>query len=391
MGFRVLTGLENLEVASGPGVNAALVCNQASVDAGLRRTGDRLVSMPGINLRMLLAPEHGLYGVEQDMIPVGDGNDAGLGVQIKSLYGRTEGSLTPDVPALSGIDVLFFDLQDVGSRYYTWISTLVNCMRACAEAGVKVVVLDRPNPLGGVVVEGGGVGVEYRSFVGVHDISVRHGMTLGELAGMIRDEAGMRCELEVVKMSGWQRRMRFRETGLPWVAPSPNMPTARTTKVYPGMCLVEGTNMSEGRGTTKPFELCGAPFIEPFAFCRELNSLGLQGLHFRPEYFRPQFHKFAGNVCGGFHVHVTDPEMFRSYLAGVAVLLTARRMYGGEFQWRTEPYEFVSDKPAIDLLTGGDTVRRWIDEGRELRDFREMFEEGAAAFEIRREQWLLYK
>jgi uncharacterized protein YbbC (DUF1343 family) len=390
MSFRVLTGVENLEVPAGGRVRAALVSNQASVDGSLRRTADRLSSMKGIELKALLAPEHGMYGVEQDMVAVGDAVDAHLGMPVKSLYGGNEETLAPAAGLLKDCDAVFVDLQDVGSRYYTFVSTLFHCMKVCAAAGPRVVVLDRPNPIGGLLVEGNGVEPRFKSFVGVHNLAVRHGMTIGELAGMLNLEEGIGCRLEVVRMSGWSRGMPFSGTGLPWVAPSPNMPSPSTAMVYPGMCLVEGTNLSEGRGTTRPFELCGAPFIDPFAFCKELNSLGLPGAYFRPDYFKPQFHKFSGRVCGGFQLHFTDPQLFKPYLAGVAVLAAAKRMYPDGFAWRTERYEFVSDRPAIDLLTGTDLVRKWIDEGRQLRDFREFFEAGAEEFAQRRKQYLLY-
>ena len=391
MSFRVFTGLENFDPPPSAKVRAGLVCNQASVDAGLRRAVDRLASSHGLDLRVLFGPEHGIYGVEQDMAPVQDTKDAALCLPVRSLYGCETSSLEPPVELLSECEVLLFDLQDVGSRYYTFVSTLIRCMRVCAKAGVGLIVLDRPNPIGGIAVEGNGVESGFKSFVGEHDFAVRHGMTIGELAMMVHAEENIGCELEVVRMTGWRRNMLFHETGLPWIATSPNMPTVRTAMVYPGMCLLEATNLSEGRGTTRPFELCGAPFIDPLALCRELNASGLAGVYFRPEYFKPQFHKFFGKVCGGFQVHVTDPTIFRPYLTGVAVLLTVRKMYADKFRWRTDAYEFVEDKPAIDLLAGTELVRRWIERERPLREFREFFEEGAAGFTKRREPHLLYR
>ncbi|MBI5524937.1 MAG: DUF1343 domain-containing protein [Deltaproteobacteria bacterium] len=386
----VIPGISRFRIPRGRRVDAALVCNQASVDPRLRRTADIVAALPGVRLRWLLGPEHGLCGVEQDMVGVGHSTDGPTGVPVVSLYGSAPSSLAPPKRVLEDVDVLIFDLQDIGSRYYTFFSTLVHCMRACAAAGARMVVLDRPNPLGGVAVEGNGVESGFESFVGIHDMPVRHGMTVGEMALMVNAEAGIGCDLRVVPMRGWQRGMDFSDTRLPWVAPSPNMSAPTTALVYPGMCLFEGTHLSEGRGTTRPFELFGAPFVDPFALCRRLESLKLPGVAFRPDFFKPQFHKFAGQVCGGAQAHVTDARTFRPYLSGVAVLAAVKRLWPNEFRWRTEPYEFVGDRPAIDLLTGTDKVRMWVDEGRPLREFRAFFDKGAAAFKKRRKQFLLY-
>ncbi|MFA6034433.1 MAG: DUF1343 domain-containing protein [Myxococcota bacterium] len=390
--MKVVTGLERFHPAgSGKALNACLVCHQASVDSALQRSADLLASAKGVRLKWLLGPEHGLYGVEQDMIGVGGGRDGATGLPVESLYGRDESTLGPPKKVLGSCDTLIFDLQDIGSRHYTFFATLVHCMKACAEAGVRVVVLDRPNPIGGVAVEGNGVKPGFESFVGVHNLAVRHGMTMGELALMVDDEAGMGCRLEIIPMDGWRRGMMFARTGLPWVAPSPNMPTTATALVYPGMCLVEGTNLSEGRGTTRPFELFGAPFIEPFRLVKKLRSYRLPGVAFRAEWFRPQFHKFAGELCGGAQVHVTDPAVFRPYLTGAAVLLAVKTLWPGSFGWRSGAYEFVKDIPAIDLLFGCDAPRKWIGQGRPLRVFREFFDDGGAEFCARRKQYLIYR
>jgi uncharacterized protein YbbC (DUF1343 family) len=386
----VIPGLSRFRIPRGRRVTAALVCNQASVDARLRRSADIVARLPGIRLRWLLGPEHGLYGAEQDMVGVGHSADGPTGVPIVSLYGSGPASLAPPKRVLEEVDAIIFDLQDVGSRYYTFFATLVHCMRVCASAGVPVIVLDRPNPLGGVAVEGNGIAKGFESFVGIHDMAVRHGMTVGEMALMVNSEARIGCNVRVVRMRGWRRAAGFGDTGLPWVAPSPNMPAPATALVYPGMCLIEGTNLSEGRGTTRPFELFGAPFIDPFGLCRKLESFRLPGVRFRPHRFKPQFHKFAGEVCGGAQVHVTDERRFKPYLSGVAVLAAVKEMWPGEFRWRTEPYEFVGDRPAIDLLTGTEKVRKWIEAGRPLREFRDFFDDGAAAFRKRRRPYLFY-
>ena len=390
--MRVVTGLERFHLAGrGRAVNACLVCHQASVDPALNRAADLLFAVRGLRLRWLLGPEHGLYGVEQDMIGMDDGRDGATGLPVASLYGRDESSLGPSEKVLGSCDALIFDLQDVGSRYYTFFATLVHCMRACAKAGVRVMVLDRPNPIGGTHVEGNGVAAGFASFVGVHNLAVRHGMTVGELALMIDEEAAIGCRLEIIPMEGWKRAMMFGSTGLPWVAPSPNMPTPATALVYPGMCLVEGTNLSEGRGTTRPFELFGAPFIEPFRLVKKLESYKLPGVAFRADWFRPQFHKFAGQLCGGAQIHVTDPAAFRPYLTGAAVLLAVKTLWPDSFRWRAEAYEFVKDVPAIDLLFGGDSPRRWIEQGKPLKQFREFFEQGAEEFTRRRKPYLIYR
>jgi uncharacterized protein YbbC (DUF1343 family) len=291
------------------------------------------------------------------------------------------------------------DLQDVGSRYYTYVWTMALALAAAARAGVAVVVLDRPNPLGGVAVEGGPVEPACESFVGLGCVAVRHGLTAGEIAGLVR--AGMPwgaprfagpldCDLTVITARGWRRAMDFSATGLPWVLPSPNMPTVDTAFVYPGLCLVEGTNLSEGRGTTRPFEIVGAPFLDGYRLATALNEAGLPGVRFRPLSFRPMFHKFAGHSCGGVQLHVTDRATFRPYRTGIALLRAAAGQAPGAFRWRTEAYEFVAERPAIDLLTGSDAVRRGIDAGASLAEITAAFQPFEREFAERRSASLLY-
>jgi uncharacterized protein YbbC (DUF1343 family) len=254
---------------------------------------------------------------------------------------------------LQDLDVFLVDLQDIGARYYTFIWTMYLCMRACEQAGVAVVVLDRPNPVNGVTTEGPLLDANYKSFVGMHPLPVRHGRSIGELAQQFRDEAFPKCRLTILPMKNWKREMWFDQTGLPWVMPSPNMPTLNTATVYPGLCLLEGTNISEGRGTTRPFEIFGAPFIDPERLCSELNNLKLSGVFFRENYFQPTFHKFAGELCGGAQLHVTDREIFQPFVTGVQIIKRIRRIYHEQFQWKQPPYEYEWKRLPIEILIGG--------------------------------------
>jgi len=321
-----------------------------------------------IDLRLLFGPEHGIRGAAQDMVSVCDARDPATGLLEVSLYGRSFESLSPSPANLSQIDVLVFDIQDVGARYYTYAATMALCMRAAKKAGVKVVVLDRPNPIGGLQVEGGGLEPGLESFCGLYPIPQRHGMTVGELARLYNCTFGIGCELETVACEGWSRRAYHDECDLPWVTPSPNMPTLETAMVYPGMCLLEGTNLSEGRGTTRPFELLGAPYVDGRKLADELRRLDLPGLLFRPCVIEPAFHKFAGQRCCAVQLHVTDRRTFNAYRTGIAVLIAVRKLWPEAFAWRTHVYEFRDDVPAIDLLTGKPAVREAIDRGQELEE-----------------------
>src|SRR6266404_2580605 len=302
-------------------------------------------------LRALFGPQHGYLGQTQDnMVEWKSYEHPRLGIAVYSLYGENR---EPTTQMLGGLDVLLIDLQDVGARYYTFIWTMYLCLRACEQNGIHVVILDRPNPINGITTEGPLLDPAYRSFVGLHPLLVRHGRTIGELAVLFREEAFPRCRLTVLPMKGWDRAMWFDETGLPWVMPSPNMPTLDTATVYPGMCLLEGTNLSEGRGTTRPFELFGAPFIDAEAFGRELNQLALPGVRFRENWFQPSFHKFAGEVCGGAQLHVTNRNLFTPYRTGIEIIRTIRRMYGDSFAWKQPPYEYEYERLPIEVLLGG--------------------------------------
>ena len=357
----VQTGLARL-LAEGSSLLAGrrlgLLVNATAVDAELRHAIDLLAGHAELKVTALFGPEHGVRGDAQDMIAVDGGRDARSGLPIHSLYGSTAASLTPTPAMLDDIDVMVFDIQDVGSRYYTFVWTMVLAMRACAAAGKAFCVLDRPNPIGGVEIEGPGIAAGFESFVGLVSCPNRHGLTAGELARWRHTVERLDLELIVLGMRGWERDMAFDHTGLPWVQPSPNMPTPDTALVYPGMCLVEGTALSEGRGTTRPFELAGAPHLDGHRLAAALTAHALPGVGFRPAVFTPMFHKHHGQACGGVQLHVTNPRTFRPYRTGVAFLKACRDQAPDRFAWRDKAYEFVDQIPAIDLLAGTDALRR---------------------------------
>lgn len=391
--MRVRTGLER--VLSGDdavlrGKRVGLIANPTTVDVELRHAVDLLHAEPGVDVRALFGPEHGLRGDAQDMISVGGGDDARTGLPVHSLYGADEASLEPSQESLAGLDAVVFDIQDVGSRYYTYVWTMVYAMRACARAGIELVVLDRPNPIGGALIEGGAIGEPYRSFVGLRSIPNRHGLTAGEIAMWARAAEGLDVGVHIVTMDGWTREMHYDDTGLPWVSPSPNMPTLETALVYPGMCLIEGTEASEARGTTRPFELVGAPYVDGYALAEMLDSEDLPGVAFRPLVFTPMFHKHARHACGGVQLHITDRVAFRPYRTGVGVLRAMRALWPEAFAWRERAYEFRSDVPAIDLLTGSSEVREAIDAGESLDAIAATWTEAQDAFAAERRQWFLY-
>jgi uncharacterized protein YbbC (DUF1343 family) len=371
------------------GLRVGLVCHPASVDQHLRHAVDLLAAARGVHLAALFGPEHGFYGQAQDLIGVlGQRDISGLGIH--SLYGDSFDSLRPTGEQLADLGALVIDLQDVGSRYYTFQATMFLCLEAASARGLKTFVLDRPNPLGGDVVEGPTLQAGFESFVGIHPVATRHGMTIGELARLYRAERRLTGELEVIACEGWRRGMDFEQTGLPWVLPSPNMPTVETAFVYPGQCLLEGTNLSEGRGTTRPFELCGAPWIEPRRLVARLEREGLPGVRFRPTWFQPTFHKFAGLLCGGVQLHVTDRQAFSPVRTSLSLLAVLRDLSGDKFAWRAEPYEFVADRPAIDLLFGSDRERLGLEAGVRAAELARVWEAEEAAFRQRRREFLLY-
>lgn len=337
-----------------------LIAHPASVTSDLTHAADA-VREAGYDLRALFGPQHGARGEKQDnMIESDPYTDPATGLPVHSLYGEVR---KPAPEMLDGLDALLFDLQDVGVRVYTFVWTMALAMEACAEAGVRFVVLDRPNPIGGFRREGPVLREGYESFVGLHPLPLRHGLTCGEIARWLKRERGIACDLHVIRADGWERHMSWADTGLPWVMPSPNLPTPESCLVYPGMVLLEGTNLSEGRGTTRPFELFGAPWLDPTSLTAHLADAHLPGVTFRPCHFEPTFQKHAGTLCGGAQLHVTDPGTFEPVRTAVEILVTARTLSPNDFDWRQPPYEYEETLPPIDILWGNDRLRNGIDDG----------------------------
>ena len=370
------------------GRRVGVVCNHASIDRGFQHIVDRLAAADGVTLAAIFGPQHGFRSdVQDNMIETPHGDDAARRVPVYSLYSETR---EPTSEMLKGLDVLVIDLQDIGARIYTYIYTMANCLRACGKHGVPAIVCDRPNPINGNDVEGQTLVRGYESFVGLFPIPMRHGMTIGELARLFNESFGLGASLDVARMDGWQRNMYADETGLPWVMPSPNMPTLDAAVVYPGTVLFEGTMLSEGRGTTRPFELVGAPWIDAERFAREMNELGLPGAFFRPAVFEPTFQKHAKTTCGGCQIHVTDRAAFRPVLTGAALIQMFRRTKPGKFSWRQPPYEYEHDKLPIDILAGSDTLRQQVEAGLAPTAIADSWRTDEAAFRDLRRPFLLY-
>jgi len=365
-----------------------LLCNPASVDHGFRPASHVVSGVLGKGLRALFGPQHGYGAEDQDnMVETGHGYDTALGVPVFSLYSE---SREPRPDMLEGIDVLLVDLQDVGTRVYTFASTMLLCMRAAATWGKTVVVLDRPNPLGGLRVEGNLLSPDMHSFVGPARLPMRHGLTMGELAVFFRQTLHVDVDLKVIRMNGWRRDMVWRDTGLRWVMPSPNMPSPETAFVYPGQVLWEGTNVSEGRGTCRPFELFGAPFLRPERVMQGLPREATEGAVFQPASFRPTFHKWAHTLCRGFFIHVLDERLYRPYFASIALVSALLRDGGDRFRWRDPPYEYEYERRPIDLILGDVAVRKALERGEDPRGIREGWRDDEAAFEEQRTPCLLY-
>jgi uncharacterized protein YbbC (DUF1343 family) len=387
---RVESGLEML-VHRRPALlrrqRIALLAHQASIDGHYAHATTLLRDLRTVKLRALLAPEHGLWGAPQDHVRIAGARDPATGLPVWSLYGdRRE----PTTAMLRGVDALVIDLQDVGSRYYTFIWTMALAMRVCARIGVRVIVLDRPNPLGGALVEGNVADPAFASFVGLYPLAVRHGMTIGEVAAYLNEQHAIGCRLTVVPMRGWRRSMLWEDTGLPWVAPSPNMPTPDTARVYSGGCLIEGTNLSEGRGTTRPFEWIGAPYLDAHRFAAVLERERLPGVRFRPARFQPTFQKWAGRLCEGAQVHVIDAARFKPFLTGLAEIAVARRLAPRGFAWRRPPYEFEKRRLPIDILCGTDRIRTAIESGTPLPAIERAWQHDLDRWKRRRARYLMY-
>lgn len=364
MRSRVRTGLELLLASPPPvlkGRKIGLIAHPASVLPDLRHAADAVRQCPDLDLRALFGPQHGARGEKQDnMVESDDYRDPRTGLPVHSLYGAVR---KPTPAMMEGLDALVFDLQDVGVRVYTFAWTMLLAMEACSERGIPFVVLDRPNPVGASLREGAVLKPGYESFVGLHSIPLRHGLTMGELARLLVAELGLRCPLEVIACDGWSRDDWFDATGLPYVMPSPNLPTLDSCAVYPGTVLLEGTNLSEGRGTTRPFEIVGAPYLRADDLAERLNARQLPGVAFRACWFEPTFQKHAGRLCGGVQIHVLDRAAFRPVHATVALLRDVMDLAPSEFRWREPPYEYEARKPPIDILWGSDELRRRLDDG----------------------------
>jgi uncharacterized protein YbbC (DUF1343 family) len=371
------------------GQRVGLVCNQASVMPDtFAHAADVFGASDEFTLTTLFGPQHGIRGdVQDNMIETPHAVDERTGRMVYSLYSETR---VPTEEMVSDIDTFVVDLQDVGCRIYTFVYTMANCMIAARKFGKKVVVCDRPNPIGGVAVEGNITEHEFKSFVGQFELPTRHGMTIGELAKMFNEHFGIGCDLEVVEMTGWSREMWGDETGLPWILPSPNMPTVDTAVVFPATVHIEGTELSEGRGTTKPFELNGAPFIDPYKWVAELDRFGFEGVAFRHVFFRPTFQKWADRTCGGVQIHVTDRNRFTPVIVGIAMIKTAYDLYTEHFQWKQTAYEYVFDKNPFDVVCGTDKIRKQIESGVSLAEIEADWAAGEAEFTSARAPFLLY-
>ncbi len=371
------------------GAKVGLLVNQASVSRALTPTSELLRQAPHLKLKALFGPQHGIAGTTQDnMIEWESFKDGTTRLPVYSLYGEVR-KPTPEM--LEGVDCFVIDLFDVGARYYTFLWSAFLALQACADKGIRVVILDRPNPLNGRDVEGPLLQESFLSFVGLYPMVIRHGMTIGEILSMIRAEKKMDVTLDIIACQGWKRSMWFDETGLPWVMPSPNMPTLDTATVYPGFCLLEGTTLSEGRGTTRPFELFGAPFIDSAALKSDLDKEKLAGVHFRAASFLPTFQKHNECTCGGVQLHVTDRHRFRSVLTAVAALKALKRRYRDEWSWKAPPYEYEYQKLPFDILAGGETMRLQIEDDTPLEEISQGWKAGEKEFLKRRKPYLLYE
>ena len=389
-GVALALGVEKLLEAPDllKGSRIGLICNQASVNHRYRHVADLFHEHPDIELSALFGPQHGIRGdVQDNMIETEHSIDRKTGLPIYSLYSETR---VPTEAMLRDIDVLVFDMQDVGCRIYTFVYTMANCMIAASKYGKRVIVCDRPNPITGNKVEGNVLEPEFASFVGQYSIPTRHGMTPAELARLFNKHFNINCDLEIVSMDGWERRFWLDNTDAPWVLPSPNMPTVDSATVFPGTVHFEGTQVSEGRGTTKPFELIGAPYIDPDKYADALNSFNLKGVYFRSCMFQPTFQKHDGVTCGGAQIHVLDREAFEPVKTGVAMVKMAFDLYRDDFRWKEPPYEYVFDKNPFDVISGTDKIRKAFENEIELDDIMASWQPQLKEFLELREQYLLY-
>lgn len=370
------------------GLRVGLVCNPASVNHQFQHAADLFYNNEHINLTTLFGPQHGIRGdVQDNMIETSHIVDSQIEIPIYSLYSETR---QPTSEMLSGLDALVFDLQDVGCRVYTFIYTMANCMRACAKYGKKMFVLDRPNPINGIDVEGNLLELGHESFVGMYPIPMRHGLTVGELAKFFNTDFELHCDLEVITMDNWSRENFYDETDAPWVMPSPNMPTVDTSVVFPATVYLEGTQISEGRGTTRPFETIGASYINALEYADALTSLELSGVIFRPINFLPTFQKFANENCSGVFLHITDRKAFEPVITGLAIIKTIFDLYSNDFKWKNPPYEYVYDRNPFDVIAGTTKIREFFEQGKAIKEIKDFWQTDVEQFYKTREKYLLY-
>lgn len=389
---KVITGLENFIAEPHKGLNGrriGLLCNPASVDSRMQHAKTLLhKKFPG-QLTALFSPQHGLFAEKQDnMIESDDFIDKDLKIPVFSLYGQTR---VPTPQMLDHIDVLIIDLLDVGTRVYTFTSTLSYCLEVAAQHDKKVIVLDRPNPVNGIQVEGNCLSLSVSSFVGRYPIPMRHGLTMGEYAAYINQSYNINCDLTIIPMKGWNRRMYFQDTGLPWVLPSPNLPTPASAVVYPGQVIWEGTNISEGRGTTLPFEQFGAPFINIDKILSFLKGPHIPGGLLRPVAFEPTSSKWAGQVCNGFQIHITDSYQFSPYLTSLRLLQAIIFHHNDQFQWKSPPYEYEWEMLPMDMILGSEDIRRQIENFDDIESIRKGWENELNEYLKSSRKFYLYK
>ena len=388
---KIQIGIERLIQKSPPGLEQArigLLCNPASVDSRLNHTRLLIDQAFPQQLKALYSPQHGFFAEKQDnMIESDDLLDSVLGIPIYSLYGKLR---KPDARMYEPIDVLLVDLQDVGTRVYTFIYTLSYCLEAARDYDVRVIILDRPNPINGNQVEGNCLAADCASFVGRFPIPMRHGLTIGELANLFNEYFAIGCELEVIPMNGWKRDMLFNDTGLPWVAPSPNLPTPDSTLVYPGQVILEGTNLSEGRGTTQPFELFGAPYIDGAKIKSSLEKKHLPGVAFRPVVFEPTSNKWQARPCNGFQIHVTDATRFKPYATSLHLIREIMSNHPEDFEWKSPPYEYEFERMPIDLILGDRSIRERLEKLDPIEEIEAGWQEGLNRFKAISREFHLY-
>jgi len=388
----VILGIQQLKAAPPPWLKQArlgLLCNQASIDSSSRPSSHIIAELAGENLQALFSPQHGIQGQAQaNMVETEDAIDSELRIPIYSLYSSE--TRTPTEEQLNQIDCLLIDLQDVGTRVYTFATTMGFCLEAAARYKKKIVVLDRPNPINAEQVEGNILKETLRSFVGFAPIPMRHGMTMGELARFFNKERKISADLEVIPMQGYKRGDLFADTGLPWIPPSPNMLTPATAQVYPGQVLLEGTNLSEGRGTLRPFESFGAPFINPSLLRQKLEKRNLLGCRFQETSFTPQFDKWQGELCRGLEIQITDARAYKPYYTTLAILQEIMTAWPDQFSWSPPPYEYEFKRLPIDIITGDDAIRKGLEAGRDLDEMEGSWQEELEGFLVKRKQYLLY-